>query len=765
MTDISRRSGSFPGSFPDKDTVLSFIRNSATPVGKREIARAFKLSGSDDRERLKELLKELEADGAVERGRNKRVAPPQSLPEVAVLEVTGTDADGEVTARPVTWTGEGNPPRIFLMPERKGHPTMGAGDRVLAKLSRVNDRLYEARTIRRLDGTVGRVLGVYYPAADGGRIVPTDKRNKTELLVLPANRNDAEPGELVLADLLPASRMGLPQARVAERLGHTAEPRAVSLIAIHTHGLPTDFPPAALREASHAAVPSLTGRTDLRDLPLVTIDGADARDFDDAVWAEPDPDPANEGGWHLLVAIADVAFYVRPNAALDRAAFERGNSVYFPDRVVPMLPEALSNDLCSLRPHEDRACVAAHLWIDRHGALLRHRFVRGLMRSAARLTYEQVQAARDGAPDEATAPLLETVIAPLYGAYARLWAARQRRGTLELDLPERRVRLDERGRVAEIAPRERLDSHRLIEEFMICANVAAADSLERATMPGLFRVHDQPSLDKQETLREFLTGIGHTLPRVPRLSPAHFTAILDRAAGTTESQLVSEVILRSQSQAEYSPENIGHFGLSLDRYAHFTSPIRRYADLIVHRALIRAHGLGPGGLDDAAMAGLTDIGEHISMTERRAATAERDAIDRFTAAFLADRVGALFTGRISGVTRFGLFIRLDDNGADGLIPASTLPDDQYEHDERAHALVGQRSGRSYRLGAAVKVVLVEADPLTGSTLFALPRAEEDFSGDSVGGTDHPLQSGHRDPLRRSARFAGRATQKQRERGR
>ncbi|MBK3737131.1 RNB domain-containing ribonuclease, partial [Azospirillum brasilense] len=434
MTDPSRRSGSFP----DKDTVLSFIRNSATPVGKREIARAFKLSGSDDRERLKDLLKELEADGAVERGRNKRVAPPQSLPEVAVLEVTGVDADGEVTARPVTWTDEGNPPRIFLMPERKGHPTLGTGDRVLAKLSRVNDRLYEARTIRRLDGTVGRVLGVYYPAADGGRIVPTDKRNKTELLVLPANRNDAEPGELVLADLLPASRMGLPQARVAERLGHTAEPRAVSLIAIHSHGLPTDFPPAAIREATHAAVPSLTGRTDLRDLPLVTIDGADARDFDDAVWAEPDSDPANEGGWHLLVAIADVAFYVRPNSALDRAAYERGNSVYFPDRVVPMLPEALSNDLCSLRPHEDRACVAAHLWIDRNGALLRHRFVRGLMRSAARLTYEQVQAARDGAPDEATAPLLETVIAPLYGAYARLWAARQRRGTLALDLPERR---------------------------------------------------------------------------------------------------------------------------------------------------------------------------------------------------------------------------------------------------------------------------------------------------------------------------------------
>ena len=733
MTDTPRR----PGTFPDKDTILAFIRDSTTPVGKREIARAFKLSGSADRERLKELLKELEADGTVERGRGKRVAPPQSLPEVAVLEVTGVDPDGEVMARPLTWTGEGNPPRIFMMPEKKGHPALGVGDRVLAKLSRVNDRLYEARTIRRIEGTVGRVLGVYRPAPEGGRIVPTDKRNKTELIVLPANRNDAEPDELVLADVLPAARLGLPQGRVVERLGHTAEPRAVSLIAIHTHGLPTDFPPAAIREAQHAAVPSLTGRSDLRGIPLVTIDGADARDFDDAVWAEPDGDPANEGGWHLLVAIADVAYYVRPGSALDRGAYERGNSVYFPDRVVPMLPEALSNDLCSLRPNEDRACFAVHLWIDRHGVLRRHQFVRGLMRSAARLTYEQVQVARDGTPDEVTEPLLDPVLTPLYGAYDCLWAARRRRGTLDLDLPERRVRLDEHGRVAEITPRERLDSHRLIEEFMICANVAAAESLEQAGMPGLYRVHDQPSMDKQESLREFLAGIGYTLPRVPKLAPDHFTRILAKAAGTPESQLVSEVILRSQSQAEYSPENIGHFGLALTRYAHFTSPIRRYADLIVHRALIRAHGLGPGGLDDAAMAGLEDIGEHISMTERRAATAERDAVDRFTAAFLADRAGETFSGRISGVTRFGLFIRLDESGADGLIPASTLPDDQYEHDEHAHALVGQREGRVYRLGAPVKVTLVEADPMTGSTLFAL---RNDGSADLSWQTGHPPRS-------------------------
>jgi ribonuclease R len=706
--------------FPTKDAVLALIRSSATPVGKREIARAFKLSGSDHRERLKDLLRELEADGAVERGRNKRVAPPQALPEVAVLEISGVDPDGEAQARPLTWNGEGAPPRIFLLPERKGAPPLAVGDRLLAKLARINDRLYEARIIRRIEGGhETRVLGVYRPAADGGRITPTDRRNRTEFFVLPPNRGDAEAGDLVLAEILPAGRLGLPQARVVDRFGSTAEPRAISLIAIHTHGLPTVFPHGALREAELASVPSLVGREDLRAIPFVTIDGADARDFDDAVWAEADSDPANPEGWRLIVAIADVSYYVRPGSSLDRAAYERGNSVYFPDRVVPMLPEALSNGLCSLRPNEDRACLAFQLWIDRNGALIRHRLTRGLMRSTARLTYEQVQNCHEGRTDDATGPLADTVIAPLYGAYARLWEARVRRRTLDLDLPERRVVVDERGRVGDIATRVRLDSHRLIEEFMIAANVAAAEVLEAPSMPGLFRVHDQPSMDKMETLRAFLSSIGLTFPKGEALKPEHFTRILRRVEGTPDSQLVSEVILRAQAQAAYSPDNIGHFGLALSRYAHFTSPIRRYADLIVHRALIRALNLGVGGLDDAAMERLTEIGDHLSATERRAATAERDAVDRFTAAHLADRVGARFTGRVSGVTRFGLFIRLDDSGADGLVPISALPDDRYEHDDTAHALVGQRTGARYRLSAPVTVILVEADPLTGSTLFRL----------------------------------------------
>ena len=718
-----------PAAFPSRDEILAFIRNSPVPVGKREIAREFRLRG-DDRIALKELLRDLESEGAVERDRARRLAPPAALPAVGVLEVVEIDTDGEVLARPVAWTSDEPPPKIYMQPERRGHPALLPGDRVLAQLSRQKDRVYAGRTIRKLEkhGTA-RVLGIYEMTPDGARLRPTDKRQRTEFLVTPAHSGDAENGELVVAEVLPSSRFGLKQAKVVERLGDMANPRSISLIAIHSQDLPTVFSEAALEEAGRAEPPTLEGRTDLRDIPLVTIDGADARDFDDAVWAEPDPEVP--GGWHALVAIADVAFYVRPGRPLDRAAFQRGNSAYFPDRVVPMLPEALSNDLCSLRPGEDRACLAVHLWIDARGELTRHRFVRGLMRSAARLTYEQVQAARDGAPDDDAGPLLGPVIVPLYGAFRTLNAARERRGTLELDLPERQVRLDERGGVVAITPRKRLDSHRLIEEFMICANVAAAEALEARGAPCLYRIHDQPSMDKLESLREFLHGMGHKLAQ-GALKPSDFTGILDRVRGRPEAAVISEVILRSQAQASYDPENIGHFGLALRRYAHFTSPIRRYADLVVHRALIRAYGLGPGGLDDAEAARMTEIAEHISSTERRAALAERDAVDRFTAAFLAERVGATFSGRITGVTRFGLFVELDETGADGLVPVSSLPDDQYEHQERSHALVGRRSGRSYRLGAPVKVKLVEADPVLGSTLFAL--LEDD-------GTDLPWLRG------------------------
>ncbi|WP_240002411.1 ribonuclease R [Oleisolibacter albus] len=704
--------------FPTKDQVLEFIKDSPVPVGKREIARAFHITG-DNRVLLKHLLKELEQDGTIEKGGNRRLAPPASLPEVGVLIVTGIDLDGETLARPVNWTDEENePPRIVMMPERRGHPALTPGDRVLARLQRTHDRLYEARTIRKLDGGAeARIVGVYELGREGGRLRPADRKMRSEFVILPQNSEGARPGELVVAEVLPSSRMGLKQARVVERLGGMDEPRAISLIAIHQNGIPTAFPRTAIEEAEAAAEPTLEGRSDLRDIPLVTIDGPDARDFDDAVFAEADPD--NPGGWHLLVAIADVSFYVRPGSALDRSAFDRGNSCYFPDRVVPMLPEALSNELCSLKPQVNRACLAVHLWIDKDGQLKRHRFVRGLMRSAARLTYEQVQAAHDGAPDETTGPLLEPVIRPLYGAFALLQRAREKRGTLELDLPERKVSIGADGRVEAITVRERLDSHRLIEEFMIAANVAAAEALEARHAPVMYRVHAEPARDKLEPLQDFLKSMGYTLAKGQVLTPSAFTRILDKARDTAESELISTVILRSQAQAVYAPDNIGHFGLALTRYAHFTSPIRRYADLVVHRALVRAYGLGDGGLEEQEAASMEKIADHISMTERRAADAERDSLDRYVAAYLADRVGATFSGKIGGVTRFGLFITLDETGADGLVPVSTLPDDFYDHDEARHCLVGRRTGRMFRLGTRVQVRLLEADPIAGSMVFRL----------------------------------------------
>ncbi len=702
---------------PTREQIVAFIEESPTPVGKREIARAFHLAGPN-RIWLKRVLKELAAEGKVERGRKRRVSKPGALPEVAVIEVDRIDADGEVICRPVKEV-EGAPPVIYLQPGGHRGAAPGEGDRILARLSRIDAQTYDARIIRVIGTGPRRLIGVFEPTGEGGLVRPTDRKHKSEYVVGRADVGKARPGDLVSAEVLETRGYGARRVKIVERLGRMGDASTISLVAIHQHGIPHEFPGDALAQAKAAKPVTLGKRTDLRDIPLVTIDGADARDFDDAVWAEPDDNPKNEGGWHLLVAIADVAWYVRPGDALDRTARERGNSVYFPDRVVPMLPEQLSNDLCSLRPDEDRACMAVHMWIDRNGNLLRHRFVRGLMRSAARLVYEQVQAARDGHPDDVTGPLLEPVIAPLYGAYEALLRGRAARGTLELEIPERQVILGEDGHIERILPRRRLDSHKLIEEFMIAANVAAAEALEAKRRPAMYRIHEEPPLDKLEALRQALDGLGYRLARGQAIRPGHFTGILEKAAGDKSEQLISELILRSQSQARYSPDNPGHFGLALRRYCHFTSPIRRYADLLVHRALIGGYGLGQGALTDAEAGTFAETGEHISGTERRAVMAERDALDRYTTAFMADRVGASFTGRISGVTRFGLFVTLDETGADGLVPVSTLASDYFIHDEVRHSLIGEASGLTFTLADAVTVELVEADTVTGGMVFVI----------------------------------------------
>jgi ribonuclease R len=631
--------------------------------------------------------------------------------------VTGTDPDGDAIARPAVWdNADGPPPVIFMSAEPRGRPALAPGERVLARLKPAGPGRYEGRTIRRMTDAPGRVLGVYRAAPAGraqgdARIIPTDRRAKAEWIVPPGEDGGAADGEIVLAEPLPHHRLGLKPARIIERLGAMGDARSISLIAIHTHDIPQEFPAAALEEAERARATPLGRRTDLRDTKLITIDGEDARDFDDAVFAEPDG-----SGFRLIVAIADVAHYVRPGSPLDHAARTRGNSAYFPDRVVPMLPEALSNGWCSLRPDEDRGCLFVELRIDAQGRKTAHRFGRGLMRSVARLTYEEVQRADDA--DDATH-------AHLYVAFRALLAARIARGTLDLDLPERKVMLNDDGRVASVAPRPRLDSHRLIEEFMVLANVAAAEELERLHQPAMYRIHAPPSEEKLASLRDFLHGLGISLPPGDQVHPRDLDRVLRRVAGTPEAPLVNEVMLRSQSQAEYSPDNIGHFGLALPRYAHFTSPIRRYADLLVHRALIRGLRLGDGALVEDEAQRLPDTALHITATERRAQLAERDAIDRYLAAYMADKVGANFAARISGVTRFGLFVTVAESGASGLVPVRSLPDDFWQHDEREQTLTGRRTHLAFRLAQEVEVRLAEASPVTGGLVFHILQGSPD----------------------------------------
>jgi ribonuclease R len=637
-----------------------------------------------------------------------------------VVDVVERDGDGDLFVRLSKGNADG--PTYRLAPDR-GEAAAGApgmGDRLLVRFERLETGETEAKLIKRLGQSAHRLLGVVRKGRGETRVEPVDRKSRDRLVLTGPDAAELRDGDLVLAEVGAArERYGPKQGKLLEVVGREDEPRAASMIAIHSHGLPTGFTGAAEAEAEAAEPPTLAGRTDLRDLPLITIDPSDARDHDDAVYAQPDDDPKNKAGWIVWVAIADVAAYVRPGSALDREARDKANSVYFPDRVEPMLPERLSNGLCSLRQGESRACIAVRMVFDAEGRKLSHRFVRGLMRSAAKLAYEQAQAAIDGQPDDVTGPLLEPVLRPLWAAYGALKIGRDKRSPLEIESPERRIVIGPDGRVASITTRTFLDANKLIEEMMIQANIAAAETLEQRRTPLIYRVHEAPSQEKLKNLTDFLStlDVRWSMGEAPRTE--RFNRLLEQMRGTPHAEIVNEVVLRTQMQAIYSPDNVGHFGLHLDRYAHFTSPIRRYADLIVHRGLIRALGLGNDGLTDVEMATLTEIAEHITLAERRAMAAERDATDRYVAAFMEGREGAEFTGRITGVTRFGLFIRLAETGADGLVPVSTLGGEYFIHDDRAHALVGERSGRRWRLGAEVQVRLREATPITGGLLFEM----------------------------------------------
>jgi ribonuclease R len=713
--------------FPSKADLLAFIRERPGKIGIREIARAFGLKNTA-RAELKRMLRDLADEGAIER-RRKRLHQPGALPSTVLADITARDAEGDLIATPDEWDEEahGPAPKIRVPVARKARPgeAAGLGDRVLLRVEETDDEdgiRHRGRVIKVIDHPKHRILGIFRKLpGGGGRLEPVDKKMLGKALAIPAGADDdAQDGDLVAVETSRARRLGAPQGRVVERLGSLRSERAVSLIAIHAHGIPSVFRRETLNEAEAARPASMAHREDWRDVPFVTIDPPDAKDHDDAVHAESDTTSNNKGGFIVRVAIADVAHYVRPGSALDREALARGNSVYFPDRVVPMLPERISNDLCSLRPKEDRAALAVRLVVGGDGRKRSHTFHRIMMRSAARLSYEQAQVAVGGRTDEDTEGLVEPILAPLFAAYEAVARARNERQPLDLDLPERKILLKADGTVDRVITPQRLEAHRLIEEFMIQANVAAAESLEKARVPLIYRVHDEPGMEKIVALREFLQTLDINFPKAGALRPEAFNRVLTRIKGREAEQLVNEVVLRSQAQAEYAAENYGHFGLNLRRYAHFTSPIRRYADLIVHRALIRALSLGPDGLPESVeRKHLAEVAAQISAAERRGMLAERETNDRLIAHFLADRIGATFDGRISGVTRAGLFVKLHETGADGFVPARTIGDEYYHYDDRRHAMVGRRSGESYRLGDTVSVRLVEAAPVAGALRFEL----------------------------------------------
>ena len=715
------RSPSRSAAAPDltRESVLRFIADNPGRSSKRDIAKAFAIKG-DERVALKDLLADLQAEGLLAGGR-KKFAVPGELPAISVLEIRDRDDDGGLIAEPVSWdvAESGERPRLSVRQETGKGPAAGLGERILAHVENGEDGERIARVIRVLEKRRGIAIGVFRAMKGGGGRIDPVERKQPEYAIPAGNENGARDGDLVEVEPGERTRIGLPSARVIAVIGSMASEKAISTIALHAHSIPHIFPKAVLDEANAAGPATMSHREDWRALPLITIDPADAKDHDDAVHAVADDDAQNAGGMIVTVAIADVSFYVRPGSRLDVEAKLRGNSVYFPDRVVPMLPERISNDLCSLRDGVDRPALAVRMTIAADGRKLRHSFHRIMMTSHAKLAYEVAQAAIDGVPGEVPHDIIDTVLRPLWHAYGLVKTARNERQPLDLDLPERKLKLGPDGRVDTVVVPLRLDAHKLIEEFMILANVAAAETLEAKRQALIYRAHDAPSLAKLESLREFLRTLEIGLAKSGALRPSHFNGILAQVKDGEHESLVNEVVLRSQSQAAYSPENIGHFGLNLARYAHFTSPIRRYADLIVHRALIKALGLGDGGLSREDEENLEATAEEISRAERRAMAAERDTVDRLIAHHLADRIGDEFPGRITGVTKAGLFVQLPQFGADGFVPISTLGEEYFHFDEIARSVVGDRSAKGYRLGDPVEIRLAAALPLSGSMQFEM----------------------------------------------
>ena len=712
--------------FPDEAQVLEFIRVNPGRASKREITRAFQIKG-EEKIKLKKLLRKMTLDGKLEKSHRSRLQISGELPPVLVVEIFSIDQHGDLTASPQNWESNEQPPKILMYANDRRNK-LALGDHALVRLSPNKDKGetgYVAKVIRKLEKRQStQIMGIFRSDDENIAFVnPTDKKDRNQYLIPKIDWNDAKDGELVLIQLKSGRQrsrhMKAKSAKVIKSFGSIDDARSISLIAIVSQGIATEFPDDVLAEAKNSEEPVLGDRKDLRHIPLITVDPSDARDHDDAIWAEMDTDPSNEGGCHIMIAIADVAHYVRSGSALDREAAKRGNSTYFPDRVVPMLPENLSNGLCSLHENEDRYTMAVHIWFDKRGKKLRHKFVRALMRSHASLSYEEFQNAHEGNVSKRAKPILDTVIQPLYQAYDILSKGRDFREPLELSVSEKKIILDDEGHIKEIKERVSIPAHRLVEEFMIQANVAAAEQLESKQMACMYRIHEQPSLEKIENLRTFIESLDYTFSKGQVVKPKIFNNLLSKVKNTPYENVISTIILRTQMQAQYSPENQGHFGLSLTRYAHFTSPIRRYADVLVHRALVKALKLGKDGISNYDIGNMVNTAEHISNTERNSMIAERQSTERYIANYMSNKIDDEFEGKINGVHKAGLFITLNQSGGEGFIPISSLYGDYFHYDKEHHLLEGEHSHIILQLGDPVTVRLKEANPVSGGLIFEL----------------------------------------------
>ncbi|SDY41816.1 ribonuclease R [Allochromatium warmingii] len=692
-----REARKYANPIPSREFILETLAHHGAPLAFDELVTTLGLVDEPDLIALERRLGAMIRDGQLVRNRNQAFCPVNSRDLIAGRVIGHPDGFGFV--RP----DEGGDD-LYLYP--KEMRALFHGDRVVVRVAGRDRRgRLEAAVVEILERNTRSVVGRLYKESGVGFVVPDHKR-LTHDIIIPSDRlAGAEQGQIVVADITdqPTQRTQ-PIGRIREVLGDHLAPGMETDIAIRAHNLPVEWPAEVLAEIAGltAEVPEAAkaGRVDLRQLPLVTIDGADARDFDDAVYCERKPK-----GWKLLVCIADVSSYVRPGTALDREAHARGNSVYFPDRVIPMLPEVLSNGLCSLNPHVDRLCMAAELYVNREGQVTRTRFFEAVMRSQARLTYDQVAAMvveGDGELCERFADILPH-LHELYQLYQALQAARATRGAIDFDTTETKFLFNQQGRIESVVPLVRNDAHKLIEECMLAANVAAARQFQRKRLPGIYRIHDLPRQEKLNDLREFLAQLALKLPGGEQPTAADYAQLLEQIKERPDRRLIQTVLLRSMQQAMYSAENAGHFGLAFEAYTHFTSPIRRYPDLVVHRLIKHLLAGGTAADLDYTKTELQQAAEWCSGTERRADEATRDAEDWLKCEFMQDKLGEKFDGTITSVNSFGIFVELDAVHVDGLVHITALDNDFYHFDPIGHRLQGERTGTVYRLGDRLRV--------------------------------------------------------------